>query len=86
MLSFNSSNNPYDTTRPKSFFGDRKKMMLQEITQSSAGKSYNPSWNANRKPAPKQSTVRSDSYSPMLLITSWSVYAGVLLLSIMWVS
>ena len=86
MLNSNYSSNPYDTTRPKLFFGDRKKLFTAEITRGSGGKSYNPSWNANRKPILNYKAKSSGSNSSLLMISSWSLYAGVLLVSILSVS
>ena len=86
MLNANYSSNPYDTTRPKLFFGDRKKLMVEQITQGSGGKSYNPSWNANRKPLAKKNTNSLDTHSIIMLIAPFSFYVSVVLVSLLWVS
>ena len=82
MLNANYSSNPYDTTRPKAFFGDRKKLYVEEITRGSGGKSYNSSWNAHRKPINKKITDGSKENSIVLMINAWSFYAGVILMSL----
>ena len=86
MMNVNYSSNPYDTTRPKSFFGDRKKLYVEEITRGSGGRSYNPSWNANRKPALKKTSKGSINHSVLIMVHTWSFYAGVILVSLMSVS
>ena len=83
MLSSKYSSNPYETTRPKTFFGDRKKMYVDEITTGSGGKSYDPSWNANRKPSTKMYSKRSNTHSAVMLITPISIFACVLLISVL---
>jgi hypothetical protein len=76
MLPSIYSKNPFNTTRPKSFFADRKKMMLQEIAQGSGGLSYNSSWNAHYKATPK---TNAGAKSNSILNTPWSVMISVIL-------
>ena len=83
MLNSKYSSNPYDTTRPKLFFGDRKKLYTEEILKGSGGRSYNPLWNANRKPPLKKISKSSEYHNSLLMISSWSFYAGVLLVSVL---
>ena len=81
MLNSNYSSNPFDTTRPKSFFGDRKRLYVEEITRSGAGMSYNPFWNANTKPTVKQTSKISEHHASLLMISSWAFNACILLVS-----
>ena len=84
MLNSKYSNYPYDTTRPKVFFGDRKKLQVEEITQGNGGRSYNPFWNANRKQAfRKISDRKSDDHSAIMFIAPISIYFGVILISLL---
>ena len=85
MLNSKYSSTPYDTTRPKVFFGDRKKLYVEEITRGSGGKSYNPSWNANRKPSVKKLYKGGSDESPyaIMIIAPISIYIGVILISIL---
>ena len=85
MLLSKYSSNPYDTTRPKSFFGDRKRLMNSEIVQGNGGKTFNPTWNANRKPSKKQ--INKDAgHSKLVSLSSLSVYVSVIIASLIWVS
>ncbi len=85
MLRNKYSSNPYDTTRPKSFFSDRKRLMNNEIAQGNGGKSYNTSWNANRKPSTKP-IVKDAGHSQLIGLSSLSVYVSIIIASLIWVS
>ena len=85
MLLSNYSSNPYDTTRPKSFFGDRKRLMNNEIAQGNGGKSYNPGWNAHKKTTQKANS-KDAGHSRLASISSLSVYLSVIIASLIWVS
>ena len=78
MLTSYYSSNPFSTTRPKSFFADRKKMMVNEIAQGSGGLSYNSSWNAHYKASSK---VSNQSKRSSILNAPWSVMISVILFS-----
>ncbi len=85
MLRQKYSSNPYDTTRPKSFFSDRKRMMNNEIAQGNGGKSYNTAWNVNRKTV--HVPLNKDAgHSRLASLSSLSVYVSVIIASLIWVS
>ena len=85
MLLSNYSSNPYDTTRPKSFFGDRKRLMNEEISQGNGGKSFNPGWNANKKSSQK-ATKKDSGHTKLISVSTLSVYVSVIIASLIWVS
>ena len=85
MLRQQYSSNPYDTTRPKSFFSDRKRLMNSEITQGNGGKTFNASWNANRKPTVKP-LEKDAGHSKLDSLSSLTLYISILIASLVWVS
>jgi hypothetical protein len=85
MLLSNYSNAPYNTTRPKTFFADRKKLMVNEIIHGSGGRSYNSAWNAGRKPSPKP-PVKSEGHSGLTTLANYSFYISIILVCLISVS
>ena len=79
------SSNPYDTTRPKSFFSDRKRLMNSEIAQGNGGKTYNTSWNTNKKPS-MSSIGKDEGHSKLSSISNLTLYISILIASLVWVS
>ena len=86
MLPPNFSSNLYHTTRTNAFFNGRKRLMVEENTKGNGGKSFNPSWNANKNPAPKVKSKRNTSHTLFMITAPWSIYISVILTNLLWIT
>lgn len=83
MINLNALRTPYDNIRPKSFFAERKNMINGDILASESGKTFNPSWNMNKKASNKPIKAQNADLSELKVILPWALFLTMAIANIL---
>ena len=83
MTNLNALRAPYDNIRPKSFFAERKNMINGAILASESGKTFNPSWNRNKKASNKPVNNQNADLSELKVILPWALFLTMAITNIL---
>ncbi len=83
MLTLDTHKTPYDKFKPRAFFPDRKKMMMQDITQGNGGRKYNPDWSTNKMVTEKKEVEYNSDKQEFMQLLPWALFATMALITLM---